>query len=184
MKTARVSVQAVSDLLQDARLKDLKLVLMVRDPRAVMYSRSHLKWCQESNFCRDETFLCSDMSEDFDSISLLQKDHGSDRVTFLRFEDFASLPKREFLDLADFLKLPYTEEIENYLESKIDFATGQLASMNEEQSPNAWQTKMHFASIDKIQKSCKDAMNKWGYKALSYQDLQPNRAVLPKDKMN
>ena len=34
------------------RFKDLKIVLIVRDPRAVMNARSQVKWCQESTYCK------------------------------------------------------------------------------------------------------------------------------------
>ena len=88
----------------------------MRDPRAVMNARSQVKWCQESTYCKDETFLCQDMETDFDQMSLLQKDFPN-RVTFLRFEDFSTLPKRELLEISEFLGLPSTEEMETYLGS-------------------------------------------------------------------
>ena len=81
-----------------------------------MNARSQVKWCQESTYCKDETFLCQDMETDFDQMSLLQKDF-PDRVTFLRFEDFSTLPKRELLEISEFLGLPSTEEMETYLGS-------------------------------------------------------------------
>ena len=56
------------------------------------------------------------METDFDQMSLLQKDFPN-RVTFLRFEDFSTLPKRELLEISEFLGLPSTEEMENYLGS-------------------------------------------------------------------
>ena len=67
-------------------------------------------------YCKDETFLCQDMETDFDQMSLLQKDFPN-RVTFLRFEDFSTLPKRELLEISEFLGLPSTEEMETYLGS-------------------------------------------------------------------
>jgi hypothetical protein len=79
-----------------------------------MNARSQVKWCQESTYCKDETFLCQDMETDFDQMSLLQK-YFPNRVTFLRFEDFSTLPKRELLEISEFLGLPSTEEMETYL---------------------------------------------------------------------
>ena len=142
-----------------------------------MNARSQIKWCQESNFCRDETFLCQDMETDFDQMSLLQKDFPN-RVTFLRFEDFSTLPKRELLEIIEFLGLPSTEEMEGYLEKKLD-TSGQLLAHNADTSSNSWQSQMHFTTIEKIQKVCQNAMSKWGYKMFNYEDVHPNRAVLP-----
>ena len=56
------------------------------------------------------------METDFDQMSLLQKDFPN-RVTFLRFEDFSTLPKRELLEISEFLGLPSTQEMETYLGS-------------------------------------------------------------------
>lgn len=155
---------------------------MVRDPRGVMHARSPFQWCQESTFCKDPSFLCSDMEVDFDQISQLQKDFAN-RVTFLRFEDFAAVPKRQLLELVEFLNLPQTEEMETYLDKKLDL-NGQLLEQqnNPETSPNLWQTQMSFTSIESIQKVCENAMNTWGYKMFTYQDVHPNRAVLPLEK--
>lgn len=157
----------------------MKLILIVRDPRAIMYARSQAIWCQESTFCKDESFLCQDMDKDFDKISQLQKDFPN-RVSFVRFEDFASLPKRELLNLAEFLDLPSTEEMERYLDKKVS-DNGQLLAHNQDTSSNVWQSQMHFTTIERIQTVCQTAMSKWGYKVFNYQDVHPNRAVLPLD---
>ena len=84
------------------RLEKLKVLLIVRDPRSVMHARLASKWCLESEICRDESFLCRDMSEDFDQISRLQKDFPN-RIGFLRYEDFYHLPLRHLLEFSQFL---------------------------------------------------------------------------------
>ena len=117
------------------------------------------------------------METDFEQMALLQKDFPR-RITFLRFEDFLTLPKRELLEISEFLGLPSTEEMENYLGKKLD-STGQLLAHNFDTSSNAWQSQMHFTTIERIQKNCQNAMSKWGYKVFKYEDVHPNRAVLP-----
>ena len=61
---------------------------------------------------------------------------------------------------------------------KLD-STGQLLAHNSDTSSNAWQSQMHFTTIERIQKNCQNAMSKWGYKIFKYEDVHPNRAVLP-----
>jgi hypothetical protein len=96
MKTTRASLAVVENLLQDSkyvnllttlkdflakklhlcfRLKELKVVLLIRDPRAVMYSRSGLQWCKESLNCRDEKLLCKDLKSDFEKYNELKEDY-------------------------------------------------------------------------------------------------------------
>ena len=97
--------------------------------------------------------FCQDMETDFDQMALLQKDFPK-RITFLRFEDFLTLPKRELLEISEFLGLPSTEEMENYVGKKLD-STGQLLAHNFDTSSNAWQSQMHFTTIERIQKIVK-----------------------------
>ena len=84
------------------RLKNLKIILIVRDPRAVIHSRSGCQWCQESRYCREPSFLCDDLQKDYNSMNNLQSDF-PERIMYLRYEDFAASPKREILEAAHFL---------------------------------------------------------------------------------
>ena len=117
------------------------------------------------------------MEKDFDQLNQLQMNYPQ-RVNFMRFEDFATNPRRELLEVVEFFNLPATEEMEAYLNKRVG-ANGQLLAQNADTSSNAWQSEMHFSSIEQIQKTCLNAMSKWGYKLFTYEDVHPNRAVLP-----
>lgn len=162
------------------RLKELKIVILVRDPRAVMHSRSGAQWCQESRFCREESFLCEDLERDYEKLSELKTDFPS-RVEFLRYEDFAANPRKEILGLAFFLGMTATDDIEAYLDKKLLDSNDKLLTHSADTSSNVWQSQMHFSTIEKIQHQCQTAMTNWGYKLFSYEDVHPNRAVLPLD---
>ena len=48
-------------------------------------------------------------------------------------------------------------------------------------SSNVWQSQMPFEKISEVQENCEIAMSNWGYKMFTYEDVHPNRAILPID---
>jgi hypothetical protein len=45
---------------------NLKLILLVRDPRGIMKSREKRDWCETSNFdCMNVSKLCQDLNDDY-----------------------------------------------------------------------------------------------------------------------
>ena len=40
---------------------------------------------------------------------------------------------------------------------------------------------MPFEKINEVQETCEIAMSSWGYKMFTYEDVHPNRAILPID---
>jgi hypothetical protein len=64
IKTVRLRVRETEKLLLDSELgKTLKIVVLVRDPRGVMNSRSAMPWCQ-SKSCYDPLTVCEDLQAD------------------------------------------------------------------------------------------------------------------------
>ena len=73
-----------------------------------------------------------------------------------------------------------TTTIEKFLEKKID-TNGQLITHSADTSSNVWQSQMPYEKINQVQEICSEPMSFWGYKIFSYEDVHPNRAVLPID---
>ena len=64
IKTVMLRVQAAQKLLMDPKLNaTLKIVVLVRDPRGFMNSRTQVQWC---NFtaCNNPTVACNDLQSD------------------------------------------------------------------------------------------------------------------------
>lgn len=50
------------------------MALLVRDPRGLVQSRKHPKWCQDSHDCSDPALLCADMVSDYEvAVQLKEK---------------------------------------------------------------------------------------------------------------
>ena len=50
----------------------MRILLLVRDPRATMHSRRSLAWCQKSEDCSDAHALCNDMISDHAALLRMQ----------------------------------------------------------------------------------------------------------------
>ena len=52
---------------------NLKVLVLVRDPRGTMESRRHRDWCPGNPDCEDPEMLCRDMVDDFRAAEKLVK---------------------------------------------------------------------------------------------------------------
>jgi hypothetical protein len=64
MKVIRLGLESFKSLLRNNEM-NVKVILLVRDPRAVMNSRSSLKFCMDTPDCAKPEILCKDMVDDF-----------------------------------------------------------------------------------------------------------------------
>jgi hypothetical protein len=53
---------------------NIRIVLLVRDPRGTMYSRNVYRWCRQSPDCSQVANLCQDMVEDYKTALELRKE--------------------------------------------------------------------------------------------------------------
>lgn len=72
MKVIRLGLESFRNLLEHNKL-NVKFILLVRDPRAVMNSRRILKFCMDTPDCAQPAILCRDMVDDYNSALDLTK---------------------------------------------------------------------------------------------------------------
>ena len=97
MKLVRLRVGLTEELLKDYKL-DVKVLLLVRDPRAVLESRKHKQdFFPNCSDCHDPAVLCGDMLEDYVAINTLATKY-PDRFKAIRFED---LVKEGFIKISE-----------------------------------------------------------------------------------
>ncbi len=82
IKTVRLRLRDARRLLDDPELPNLKVVVLVRDPRPVMASRAAMEWCREGR-CGNTTVTCADLEQDVDAARELTKEYPG-RITLLR----------------------------------------------------------------------------------------------------
>ncbi len=114
IKTVRLRVSGTEPLLRDKDL-NLKMIILVRDPRGVMNSRSKMDWCDKPK-CADVGRVCSDLEKDFEAAKSLKVKYPN-QVELIRFEDLSMYPYTTVENLINFLGLSWQRTIERFLRS-------------------------------------------------------------------
>lgn len=187
IKTVRLRMNHVRDLLTDPSL-DLKIVLLVRDPRGVYNSRSSgtvSKWCNKED-CADPQTGCSDLMQDYQEAMEL-KTSSPGLVTLVRYEDLSLFPEETTQRLLKFLDLPWNPSMEEYIKTHTSSTKTNLVrnkathklerhvdiygtQRNSSATAFAWMKQMDFTKISNIQASCSEPMKMFGYEIFSQED--------------
>ncbi|XP_050716128.1 carbohydrate sulfotransferase 5-like isoform X2 [Eriocheir sinensis] len=104
-KVVRLSLRRVVPLIEDPHLP-LQVVYLVRDPRAVLSSRSRLPWCI-APACRDPHTVCSSLQKDLHLLPHLLRRYPT-RIKMVLYEEFLQGLPSSLHDLLAFLHLPFS----------------------------------------------------------------------------
>ena len=88
IKTVRLRVEETEKLILDPELgKTLKIVVLVRDPRGVMNSRSSMDWCKLRT-CNDPTTVCKHLQSDVLAALQLKKKYPGELYSNVHTKNF------------------------------------------------------------------------------------------------
>jgi len=198
IKTVRLRVAKVEPLLQDPAM-DLKVVMLVRDPRGVYNSRGSgpvTTWCKQ-DMCANPTVGCRDLADDIQAAEdLAARYPGS--VTLVRYEDLSLMPEETTRHLLEFLDLPWTEAMSNYIDThtskeKMRMVRNRITKKLERRKDTygtaknstatafAWRQKLGLERTLEIQGECSGPMQRLGYK-LMHNEAELGNQDLPLDK--
>ncbi|XP_054889665.1 carbohydrate sulfotransferase 6-like [Poeciliopsis prolifica] len=194
LKETRIfELESLYPLFQDPNL-DLRIVHLIRDPRAVYRSRneSALSFEMDNAIVLEhraapqgkEQFLI--MKKICQSHIRINKTATQDPPAFLkgryklvRYEDVTRSPLQEIIDIYDFVGLEMTKEMEDWiLKMTHGRGTGNLnnafevISRNAAQVSQAWRTMVPYNEVKSIQEVCKEAMSMLRYKAVNSEEEQ------------
>ena len=162
---------------------DLKVVLLVRDPRGTVQSRKHRDFCPKSPDCHSARLLCSDLVENFHAAKELSQLFPG-QVLALRYEDFSAGPATNAPELYHFLGIKMHIEVEHFIQSHTQTQTAQTDMFstvrNSATVPYHWRKDLTFPEIQAVQSECSDAMQLWGYQ--EYQNQADVDMVWPVNK--
>jgi len=181
IKTVRFRVKNVEELLQDSAM-NLKVIVLVRDPRGVYNSRSSgavKAWCKK-DLCANPEVGCQDLNSDIESAFDLEERFPG-KVKLVRYEDLSMFPEDTSMDMLDFLDLPYTDGISDFIvthtsKEKLKVVKNKKThKMQRKKNPYgtaknssatafAWREKLSFQKTVNIQEACQVPMEKLGYK--------------------
>ncbi|XP_042873360.1 carbohydrate sulfotransferase 2-like [Penaeus japonicus] len=160
IKVLRLSLKFARPLLRDDDL-DVQVIYLVRDPRAVLSSRSTKPWCQMS--CRDPETICSLLEEDLKQASLLSKEYPT-RFKMVLYDEVCDDGSIALLDVMAFLGLPVTAKQERLLPSRRDLSEAEGNVSRAE----VWRVKTSFGQIvQPIQRFCHSSLEKLGLRVFA-----------------
>ncbi|EEZ97506.1 carbohydrate sulfotransferase 5 [Tribolium castaneum] len=177
MKTVRMRLRLVEELLKDPKL-NVKVLLLVRDPRGTLQSRKHRNWCPGAPDCDKPNLVCADMVADYSAAIQLKKLY-PDRFRAIRYEDLCADPYGHVHSLFDFFGLYFHPAVRDFLDSHTKQDAGGVSSTHRDtkNAPFRWRTELNFSEIQYIEDSCDQAMKLWGYVRVSdevqMRELQP-----------
>ncbi|XP_077978802.1 carbohydrate sulfotransferase 3-like [Glandiceps talaboti] len=162
---------------------NIKIIHLVRDPRAVFHSRNIIKE-QNRDFSRrkmavDEvTDYCRNLDKNL-AIARSGLSGIEGKYKLVRYEDLATRPIEMMKDMYDFLGLSYSPEVETWLQKNTVITTKHAfsTSKNAEFVLKKWRHAMPWNKVRDIQTKCTVAMD------LLHYHLMKNEKDLRKDSI-
>jgi len=170
IKTVRLRLNLTRELVEDRSL-NVKIILLVRDPRGTMESRKHRVWCPNNPDCEEPARLCQDLKEDYHSFKKLSSEF-PDRYKVIRYEDFSMDPYNNTKDVFKFFGFSVHSRVTKFLDTHTKTNIGGVSSTfrDSKTAPFKWRERLSLDEMLKIQDDCEEAMKLWGYKAVTESD--------------
>ena len=181
-----VCMQAVTRVIKDPDLdmkvlekmkekdEDLKIIHLVRDPRARFSSLYRRGWCVYD--CANITIICKTLKQDLEIYSKLSAAN-SDKFIQIKYEDLAMNPELITQKLFKKLKLNFTKSLRNWIKLHTSIANEKQnlnpysTFRNSKESISKWMKKLTWDQVNQIQQECEDVLSQLNYSKVNKQDL-------------
>lgn len=167
LKTVRLRVSKVEKLMRD--YSNLKVVVLFRDPKAVMASRQAKKWCGFRNQnCTNAFYICQQMENDLNGVEILEEKFPG-RITSVQFDDFILQPYESTWKIFNlFLKLPMPENFKWIFLHFIETHTGILHHEKIPEKVIEHETNLEYKQrsykLLTMKKDSREVNEKWQYR--------------------
>lgn len=165
VKTVRMRTKQIAPILDDKDL-NLKLLVLIRDPRAVRSSRNGIGWC---NFeaCNSLEVLCQHYEDDLNVAIELSKSNPKN-ILIVKYEELVLKPYDVIPIILKFLEIDWHPSLNKFIhdhmmtqESDSKQGSNKYIHTQSEVSSSVadkWRQKLSQDEIDKIQKTCRRAI--------------------------
>ncbi|XP_026220694.1 carbohydrate sulfotransferase 6-like [Anabas testudineus] len=186
-------LESLYPLLQDPNF-DLRIIHLVRDPRAVMRSREE----SAGSFVMDNAVvldqrnvpagevqyqvlqeICRSHMRINEKAILKPPPFLNGRYKMVRYEDLVHNPLGEIFSMYEFVGLEMTRQMEDWIYN-VTHGKGKgspkdafkITSRNAVEVSQAWRTMLPYSKVKHIQEVCKEAMSLFGYKMVNSEKEQ------------
>jgi len=174
-KVVRLTLDNFRSVL--ARLPNLKLLHLFRDPRAIMNSRLTTSWYQlpsDSAVHKDAVSMCNRIRYDL-NCSVDMRQRFPDRFAVIMFEDLLEDLLGNTLNLYKYLGYDTTtlpEKVTNI--SKAFRMPDKIENAPNGQFSNWWRKRLPYKIVQIVQNACSDVMQDLGYQLFHSHEEQQN----------
>lgn len=177
MKTVRLGLDLAQRLLYEKHL-NIRILLLVRDPRGTMHSRKLESFCKVGPECDSARRLCKDLMDDFKVGRELNKKFPH-HFKAIRYEDLSTDLDNKTGEILKFLELPFHLKVKEFLETHTKYKQGSRFSTFRHTSatPFQWMLKMDLEHIRAVENVCAEALDAWGYRIASNSSEYQNKNV-------
>ncbi|EDV99063.1 uncharacterized protein LOC6566469 [Drosophila grimshawi] len=164
MSVYNLSLRNLRALLNQQDL-NVRMLLLLRDPRAIMGLRANRPWCKTPG-CLQPDDLCENMADDYEAAQILLKEYPQ-RFGIIRYEELMKNPNQGLASIFDFYGIPSkpVKEILKPNDGILDIKFKRNIDISLEPTFQ-WQHLLSAKEIMNIQATCKRAMSAWGYELI------------------
>jgi len=169
-QTSLYVIKAVKLYLKDAnRLMDkypkLKIIHLLRDPRAIYNSRQYLFNCASNERCGDPRYICENLRDDVNAIEDFKNQY-PDRYLLLRYEDLATEPYSKMSEILEYLDLKNSSSVLQYLDTHTHVQNDNdpmSTFRNSSTTSTRWMETISWSKVKEIQNLCGDVIENLNY---------------------
>ncbi|KAM9323850.1 carbohydrate sulfotransferase 4-like [Gastrophryne carolinensis] len=194
MKTVRIlDLSVLLPLFRDLDL-DLRILHLIRDPRAVASSRKSFSLSIEDRIVLEGSSQNTKLTTNeimakicnaqvnINKLAMAARQTLGGRYMLVRHEDLAQKPLEKAKEMFEFADLKMTEDLERWIYNITHLeAKGKWGFMSySKQSSNVvqgWRKTMDFKMVKEIEQVCRDSMNLFGYLPVKSVKQQKNMSV-------
>nr|XP_045586682.1 carbohydrate sulfotransferase 1-like [Procambarus clarkii] len=167
VKTVRLRLNLTQLFLNDEKM-NVKVVFLVRDPRATMSSRyTSVSWCSDKPDCSSPEVLCSDLQADLKVATALKQLYPQ-RFTIVKYEDLATDPQPQINNLMNFLGMEFSQEIARFVQEHTQEDVNNPWSTKRKSSDRVsmWKKQLPLQEVHTIQNACESVLKTLKYEVI------------------
>lgn len=153
-----------------ARDPKVKVVHLIRDPRAVLSSRRALGFADFGHLAEEASLLCGKYAEDL-RLAPGEGDPLRPRYKMVRYEDIVDIPLEFTRSLYAFMGLPVPDIVLKEVQQEMAQAKRTKtcpacppSPLNATEVAQAWRSKLDFKDVQVISQACGDTLKALGYR--------------------
>ena len=174
LKTIRVEdLNFLKDVVEDATELNIKIIHLVRDPRAVYYSRLKIP---RNTYTPDVSITCPRLERNVRT-GLSRPQWLRDKYLLVRFEDLANAPVAVAEKIYNFLNITMPDPVYKWIQHNTQGSTEDdvySVSKNSRTTAVKWRQALSLKQVLYVQSYCETAMGLLGYRTVATEESLRN----------